>query len=453
VKVLLVSAELAPFATSGGLGDAIAGIAHALRRRDVDATVLMPRYQLIGDVGEARPGEGPAVRLYTHWEDGVHVLFVDDPESFDRPGIYGPEPGTGYPDEWKRWGRFCQVAAALSGQFDIVHLHDAQTAPTALISSSPTVLTLHNAAYGVMGPLAGAVELFAGAPGVEQHLEWYGQANYLKAGVLTADQVTTVSPGYARQIAQDPEVSSGLHGFLAALEHPVVGIMNGIDDYRFDPKTDRAIPEPFGPEDLSGRETARAALLELTGLDGSGMLFGMVGRMARQKGLELLDPIIDELIAEGVRLVAVGNGNEDDMVDAWVERAPHAVWHAPYTEELARLVWAGGDSFLMPSRFEPGGLGNLYAMRYGAPPVVRLTGGLASTVVDALAEPDTANGFGFEAYTPEALAGCVRRAMATFREQPEVWAHLQRVGMTTDWGWDPAASRYVEVYEDVLCRS
>ena len=225
--------------------------------------------------------------------------------------------------------------------------------------------------------------------------------------------------------------------------------MNGIDTTRFDPETDTVIPEPFGPDDLAGRSAARKALLEETGLDGSGVIFGMVGRMARQKGLELLDPVIDGLVAEGFRLVAVGNGNEDDMVDAWVDRAPHAVWHAPYSEELARLVWAGGDSFLMPSKFEPGGLGNLYAMRYGAPPVVRFTGGLATTVIDAAAGP-SANGFGFHDYSHEALEESVRRAMAVFRDEPDRWADLQRVGMTTDWGWDPAARRYVDVYEHIL---
>ena len=453
LNVLLVSAEFAPLATTGGLGDAIAGIGHALDRLGLSVTLLMPRYQFISDLGEARPGEGPARALYQLQEGGLQVLLVDDPEAFDRPGIYGPEPGTGYPDEWWRWARFCRVAAALSGQFDVVHLHDAQTAATALLSSSPTVLTLHNASYPVMGPFDEAVDLLGEPPGGPEAREWYGQANYLKAGILTADRVTTVSPGYARQIAEDPEVSSGLNDHIAGLEHPVVGIMNGIDVDRFDPSTDTAIPVPFDAADLAGRAVARTELLDQTGLDGSGVLFGMVGRMARQKGLELLDPVIDDLIGRGLRLVAVGNGNEDYKVDAWVERAPQAVWHAPYTEELARLVWAGSDSFLMPSRFEPGGLGNLYAMRYGAPPVVRFTGGLANTVVDTISGPGSANGFGFDEYTPEALAATVRRAMEVFRTQPELWAALQRVGMTTDWGWDPAAHRYLEVYQSVLDRA
>ena len=453
MNVLFVVAEMAPFATSGGLGDATTGLAHALHRLGERVTVLMPRYRFLDGLGEARPGEGPARAIYHHVEAGIRVLFVDDPESFDRPGIYGPEPGSAYEDEWRRWGRFCQTAAAVSGQFDIVHLHDAQAAPTALLSSTPTVFTLHNAAYTVSGPLDETVALFDDNPAAADLLEWYGEANFLKGGILAADQVSTVSAGYARQIAEDPEVSSGFNEFIAGLAHPVAGILNGIEVRRFDPRTDKSIPVPFGPDDLTGRTAAREALLARTGLDGSGVVFGMVGRMTGQKGLQLLDPIIDQLIASGFRLVAVGNGDEDYLVDGWAARAPGAVWHGEYTEELARLVWAGGDSFLMPSRFEPGGLGNLYAMRYGAPPVVRLTGGLASTVVDAAADPSSANGFGFEEYSSEALLDAVERAMAVFRDQPEVWADLQQVGMTTDWSWDPAARRYLDLYHDVLARS
>ncbi|MDH3540241.1 MAG: glycogen synthase [Acidimicrobiia bacterium] len=453
MNVLMVVAEMAPFASSGGLGDAISGIAHALRRLDVNVTVVMPRYQFLCDLGEAGPGEGPARALYHHREAGVRILFVDDPESFDRPGIYGPEPGSAYEDEWRRWGRFCHVAGALSGQFDIVHLHDAQAAPTALLSSSPTVLTLHNAAYSVTAPIEDAVELFADVPGAHDLFEWFGSANYLKAGILAADQVTTVSPAYARQIAEDPEVSSGLNEYLAGLDHPVVGLLNGIEIRRFDPQTDVTIPEPFGSEDRSGRAAARRRLIARTGLDGSGVLFGMVGRMTGQKGLELLDPVIDRLVEGGFRLIAVGNGDEDERVDAWVARHPEAVFHAEYSDELSRLVWAGGDSYLMPSKFEPGGLGNLYAMRYGAPPVVRFTGGLATTVIDADANPPLANGFGFEDYSPEALADTVERAMDTFRHDPARWAELQHVGMTTDWGWDPSARGYLDVYEQVIGRS
>ncbi len=453
MKVLFVVAEFAPLASSGGLGDAVAGLSRALVQRDVEVTVLLPRYQPLLELGTAQMRVRPANAIYSLDFEGITLWLVDDPESFDRPGIYGPEPGAAYEDEWRRWGRFCQVAAALSADFDLLHLHDAQAAAAALLSKSPTILTLHNAAYSVQGPADEAGALFAEASSSAAMLEWYGQANYLKAGVLAADQVTTVSPGYARQIAEDPEVSSGLNDHLAALEHPVIGIMNGIDTDRFDPATDQAIPQTFTPEDLSGRSRARSVLLEASGLDGEGVLFGMVGRMTGQKGLELLEPNLTDLVGAGMRLVAVGNGDEDLRVDAWVDRHPRAVWHAPYTEELARLVWAGGDSYLMPSLFEPGGLGNLYAMRYGAPPVVRATGGLAGTVVDVADDAASANGFSFVEYRSEALAGTVGRAIEMFRSQPERWKQLQRNGMTTDWGWGPSAGRYLDVYGEVLHRA
>jgi starch synthase len=452
MKALFVVAEFTPLASSGGLGDAIAGLAHALGRRDIDVTVLLPRYQFLTDLGNVGPGVGPADSIYSFESEGVTLWLVDDPESFDRPGIYGPEPGAAYEDEWRRWGRFCQVAAAVGAAFDILHLHDAQTAGTALLSRRPTILTLHNAAYPVLGPAEEALGLFAEAANAAELLEWFGQANYLKAGVLAADQVTTVSQGYARQIAEDPAVSSGLNEHLASLLHPVVGIMNGIDTDRFDPATDLAIPEPFTSEDLSGRARARTGLLEASGLDGDGVIFGMVGRMTGQKGLELLDPILSGLVEEGMRLVAVGNGDEDQRVDAWVEDYPRVVWHAPYSEALARLVWAGSDSYLMPSLFEPGGLGNLYAMRYGAPPVVRATGGLATSVVDPKDDPAGANGFSFQDYDSDELAGTVRRAMATFRSEPASWAELQRHGMERNWGWDPSAGQYLALYNEVLQR-
>ena len=178
----------------------------------------------------------------------------------------------------------------------------------------------------------------------------------------------------------------------------------------------------------------------------------MVGRMTGQKGLELLDPIIETLVADGMRLIAVGNGDEDARVDAWAKQFPEGVWHAPYTEELARLVWAGGDGYLMPSLFEPGGLGNLYAMRYGSPPLVRATGGLAASVIDDLADPESANGFVFVDYTPAALAEAVARAMAVFESNPSRWGELQRTGMEQDWGWDPSAGRYLDLYREVLRR-
>jgi starch synthase len=445
MKVLFAASELAPLATSGGLGDAVAGLAHALTRLGVAVTVLIPKYQLLGEIGEAGPGEGGARALYRHHLGDLTVLLVDDPEAFDRPGIYGPEPGTPYQDEWLRWGRFSRVAVSLSGRFDVVHLHDAHPAAAAIASQAPTVLTLHNAAYPVLGPLDESKALLGTE---DDSLDWYGQANLLKAGVVTADQVTTVSREYARQITRDPEVSSGLNEYLAALSRPLVGINNGIDVASFNPATDEALPATYSAEDVSGRHAARPALLARTGLEPSPFLLGMVGRMSDQKGLGLIDEVLAELLDDGAGLVLVGNGDLDETVDGWVEAHPGRVWHGSYDPALARLVWAGVDAYLMPSRFEPGGLGNLYAMRYGAPPIVRHTGGLAAAVVEA--DDETGNGFSFVNYESGELLAAVRRAAAVHRDNPARWARIQQAGMRGDWSWDPPAERYLEVYHSLV---
>lgn len=450
MRVLFASAEFAPLATTGGLGDAVAGIAHAVDRLGVEVTTVMPRYRLLGDIGESGAGRGPARALFRHEVGNVTVLLADDPPAFDRPGIYGPEGGGGYEDDWLRWARFSRVVAALADEFDVTHLHDAHTAAAALLTDAPTVLTLHNAAYPVLGPLAGVREALR-YEGPDDSIEWYGGANLLKAGILAADQVTTVSPGYAEQITRDPEVSSGLNEHLAGLRHPVIGIMNGIDTTRFNPATDTALPATYDADDLSPRQDARNELVRRTGIT-TGFLLGMVGRMSDQKGLGLLDQVIDDLAADDVGLVLVGSGDMDDTVSRWVARHPDRVWHGAFDPELARLVWAGVDAYLMPSRFEPGGLGNLYGMRYGAPPIVRFTGGLANTVIDADRNRAAGNGFGFDAYDAGELLETIHRARKVWETEPERWRQIQDRGMRADWGWDPPARRYLTVYREVLGR-
>lgn len=452
MRVLIASAECSPLARTGGLGEAVAGLARALQRADVDVTVIMPRYQHLFDLGVREPGPEPEIAIYRHEEDGLPVLLVDDPASFDRPGIYGPTPGSGYDDQWERFGRFSAVVRWVSDGFDLLHLNDSHTAPAALNAPLPTVLTIHNASYAIYGPLeaTGALlgatydDVVLGGP-----LEWYGQAHFLKIGIDKAHRVTTVSPTFARQLAEDPTISNGLDTVIRSRADGVIGILNGIDTTTWDPKHDPALPTPFSRGRLAGRNAAKEVLLERSGLASDGMLFGNVGRMADQKGIGLLAPFLDDLVADGLRLVLVGNGELDDVIAGWVERHPHAIWHAPYDEELARLTSAGSDAYLMPSRFEPCGLGQMYAMRYGAPPVVRLTGGLADSVIDLDEHPDRATGFGFRTFSPESLAKTIRRAMRVFHKARSDWRRLQRNGMATDFSWDRAAARYVDVYRSV----
>ncbi len=258
-----------------------------------------------------------------------------------------------------------------------------------------------------------------------------------------------MSPSFAVQLGQDDSISSGLGGVIANLPRPIRGITNGINPQTWNPATDPTLPQPFSDKDLKGRSAAREILLERSGLDG-GFLLGNVGRMSEQKGLGLLEDDLDALVESGVRFVLVGNGELDDLVDAWSERHPGAVWHTEYTEELSRVVSAGADGYLMPSRFEPCGIGQMYAMRYGAVPIVHLTGGLADTVIDIDEQPTEATGFGFRLFEPIELTKTIRRAQRTFERDPAMWSYLMRRGMTRDFSWQRAAREYVDAYEDAI---
>ncbi len=453
MRVLVATAELSPLARTGGLGDAVAGLSRALMEAGVDVTVVMPRYRSLAGIGQPGPGAGPAGAVYRHDFDGLPVVLVDDPEAFDRPGTpYGPAPGREHGDSWWRWGRFALAVAELAADADVVHLQDAHTGVVALLTDVPSVFTVHNPAHPVLGPLLDAGMLLGvggDATAPEGALEWYGQANYLKAGLVGAAQATTVSPTFAVELAGPPEESFGLGDVIRSLDPPLAGILNGIDASSWDPSSDPLLPAPFSSDDLGGRTATRAELLKRAGLD-DGMLFGNVGRVSAQKGYPILDASIDELVAEGLRFVQVGNGDLDAMVDAWVARHPQAIAHFEFADDLARLTFGGADAYLMPSQFEPSGLGQFYAMRYGCPPVVRFTGGLADSVVDVDEDPANGNGIGFRPYLPAEAAKTIRRAMRYREAFPALWAGMQRRGMGEDLSWARRAGEYVALYRRLV---
>ncbi len=453
MKVLVATAEFSPLVRTGGLGDAVAGLSRALQRSGADVTVALPRYPAVAGLGSRGPGAGPAPAVYRAAHEGLPLLLVDDPDAFDRSGTpYGPTPGSEHEDSWWRWGRFGLAVAELAAGFDVLHLHDAHTGAAALLGAVPAVFTVHNPAHPVLGPLAEAAELLGvgGAATAPESgsLEWYGRANYLKAGLVGSAQATTVSPTFAAELGGTPEESFGLGAIIRSLDPPLVGILNGIDAAEWDPAADPRLPEPFSAGDLSGRAAAREALLDRAGLD-DGVVFGNVGRVSAQKGFPIFDPVVAELIAEGLRFVMVGNGDLDPMVDAWEARHPGAVAHLPFGDEMARLTFGGADAYLMPSSFEPSGLGQLYAMQYGCPPVVRFTGGLADSVTDVDEHPERGTGLGFRPYLPAELAKTVRRAMRYRVGFPDLWDEMQRRGMETDWSWARRAREYLDVFEQV----
>ncbi len=444
MKILIASAELSPYARTGGLGEAVAGLAQALGRAGHSVTVAIPRYQHLQKTGS--PSEVDGVALWSSVDGDVDLWLIDDPDAFDRPGIYGPEAGSAYEDQWWRFGRFAAAVRKLAAGFDLLHIQDNHPGPAALESPVPTVLTIHNAAYSISGPAAPSAAASGLHPGYATPmapLEWFGEANFLKAGIVGSSEVTTVSPSFARQIVADPDVSSGMDRLLDG--RGITGIVNGIDVENWDPNNDANLPEPLGA-DLSGRAAARTALMKRLGLT-DGMVFGNVGRMAEQKGLGLLEDIA-ALIEEGARFAFVGNGELDDLVDGWVDRYPGAVAHHEFTPELAHLIPAGADAYLMPSRFEPCGIGQMYAMRYGSVPVVRLTGGLADTVIDIDEDPINGTGLGFRPFSGPELTKTIRRAMRLWKTP--LWNRMQTNGMRRDSSWDEAATSYVELYQTLV---
>lgn len=450
MRLLMAAAEFSPLARTGGMGEAVAGLAQALDAKGLDVTVALPRYRHLRDIGMAA-ADLPA-HVYRYQLDEIEVLLVEDAAAFDRPGIYGPKPGEVYDDEWFRWARFSSTVARVASGFDLVHLHDGHVGPVALLTTVPTVQTIHNASYPILGPLAEAAnelgvswqDRMLGGP-----LEWYGRANYLKAGIVGADRVTTVSPTFAVQITTDASVTGGLNEVINWLSEPVVGIVNGIDTEAWDPRHDPDLPAPFSAKDLKPRSLSRAALLAEAHLE-DGFLVSNVGRMTEQKGLHLIEAGLDQLVADGLRLILVGNGNLDPLIDGWQSRHPRAVRHFEYSEQIARLAYAGADAYFMPSQFEPCGIGQLYAMRYGCPPLVHFTGGLADTVADLDERPDEATGFGFRIFVPEEAIKTVRRAMRVHRTSKKEWKTLQRTGMTRDLSWARAALDYITIYETIV---
>lgn len=478
MRVLFVSSEVAPFSKTGGLADVSGALPAALGRAGVSVRIVTPLYRCVRDgpwqlrpAGEvqvalrASAGERVAV-----WEgvlpgDDVAVWFVDHPGSFDRPGLYG-ESGRDYPDNLERFALFCRAvlewARACGWVPDVVHCNDWQTAllPAYLrISSDPvwvpvgSLLTVHNLAYQGLFPadqytLLGLPEELYNP----RYFEFWGQVNLLKGGLVFADVLSTVSETYAREI-QTPELGCGLDGVLRERAADLYGILNGVDYSVWDPRNDHYLPARYGPEDLSGKRVCKAALQQEMRLrtDTGVPLFGMVSRLVEQKGVDLVAACVDRFPAAGAQLVILGTGDPayEEVLQQAGERHPGWVGvRIGFDERLAHWIEAGCDAFLMPSRYEPSGLNQLYSLRYGTVPVVRRTGGLADSVVDATPEAlarGEATGFVFEEYSSAAFWAAVERALAAYRD-PGTWRRLVDAGMAADFSWDRAAGRYVELY-------
>jgi starch synthase len=465
-KILMVSSEAAPFAKTGGLSDVLGALPSALRKAGHDVHVLLPRFASAKTFpmrriwGELRVPLGP--REYVcgvfQSEQDPAFLFLDYPEFYDRKGLYNDVHGD-YWDNHLRFGLLSRAALEVVRKIfpaRILHCHDWQSglvpvylnqmAGDPTFAGIKTILTIHNLGYPgifgrhVMGELGLPNALF-GPSGVE----FYGNVSFLKAGLRYAGTLTTVSRKYAEEI-KTPEYGFGLDGLLRYRSNDLHGILNGIDYTRWNPETDSLIPANYSASDLTGKQICKQALQQEFGLTVSGTpLIGIVSRFTGQKGSDLIAAIGDRLFSSDVNLVALGSGEPqyEAMFTSLAARFPGRVAvRIGFDEALAHRIEAGSDMFLMPSRYEPCGLNQIYSLRYGTVPIVRATGGLDDTV-------DQTNGFKFHDYHPDALLGCLQQALAAFGDCGR-WKGLMLAGMARDFSWDASAQEYSQLYERLL---
>lgn len=477
VRVCLVSAEVAPFAKTGGLADVSAALTRSLHVAGHDARLVMPMYARIREAGHAAtpvPGLqdlplvlGGRTRHFSVStlelpRSAATVYAVRCPELYERPGIYTQDA-----DEHVRFAFLSQAALRICQQLgwspDVVHCNDWHTGLLPLylethfgwdelFARTKTVMTIHNIGYqGVVG--ADAV----GELGLEnqrdllhqEHLE-QGHVNLLETGLLYSNAITTVSETYAREI-QGAELGMGLDGILRERSNVLVGIVNGVDYGEWSPDVDEHLPAHFTPKDLAGKRTCKRHLLQRLGLeyDDAAPALGIVSRLTAQKGFELLPSVLPRLLEEeDVRLCVLGSGEAriEAFFDGLVQRYPGRVgYDRGYKEDLSHQIEAGADMFLMPSRFEPCGLNQMYSLKYGTVPIVRRTGGLADTVQPWDPDARTGTGFLFGDFSSEALANTLRYALHCWTDRTG-WYQLMQNGMSQDFSWDRQTGRYVELY-------
>ncbi|HWL86868.1 MAG TPA: glycogen synthase GlgA [Polyangiaceae bacterium] len=478
MEILFLSTELAPFVKVGGLADVAAALPKALRALGHRVTMVLPRFPgfeqgllfarrltplqfSLGErVFEATVFDG---RLPSQ----IDLVLVDVPGLYDRPGIYG-ERGEDYPDNALRFAVLARAAAEIAAQrsrsgapFDIVHAHDWATGLVSaylretLPSDSKTrsVLTIHNVAHQGIFAKETVPELGFGWDRFSvDGLEFYGKANILKQAILSADVVTTVSTTYAQEITTDG-LGEKLEGVLRS-RAPITGIVNGVDFAVWNPATDTALPARYDAEDASSRVRCRGGLLHELGLpvETSGGIVAFVGRLVAQKGVDLLLDAIPRLLRATEAVVVIAGDGDDALCARIVHVAERSrgrvVFVRAASEPLVHRIFAGADIVAVPSRYEPCGLVQLYAQRYGAVPVVRATGGLVDTVVDCDAALETGTGFIFEEPTGEALLGALERALAA--RESAAWPRLVRRVMRLDRGWERPARRYEQVYRALV---
>ena len=474
MKVLFVASEGLPFSKTGGLADVIEALPKSLVALGHEVTVLLPRYrntQVVGvSVSSLTIPTGGGLRFPAIVEGGtlhgVYYYFVEDAEYFDRDQLYGVA-GKDYPDNAERFAEFARAAIEFCKRVwmpDVIHCHDWQSglvpvllrtlyARDSVFEGVPVVFTIHNMGYH--GEFPPEAMKKAGLPEILfriDAMEFFGKVNFLKGALNFSDSLTTVSPKYAEEI-QTAEYGQGLDGVVRNRADRLTGILNGADYAIWSPERDKVIASRYSPKDLSGKLICKKNLLEAFGLPLETVekpVIGIVSRFAGQKGFDLIEEIATDLLAGNLAIVALGAGDPKyEMLfrELAAEYPAKLGVRIMYDNVLAHKIEAGADIFLMPSRYEPCGLNQIYSLKYGTVPVVRATGGLDDTI-DAF-DPATGRGTGFkfQAYDGAALLGAIQEALAIFRNEPDVWRRIQLNGMAMDFSWQASAIEYARLYE------
>jgi starch synthase len=477
MRILLASSEVHPYSKTGGLADMVGSLAKTLAHGGHRVGIVTPLYAGIRErfpqlkrlnlplefpLG-AQPVRGDTWSLEPI--EGLSMYFVDQPAYYERAELYQDE-GTDYPDNAERFMFFSKAAAHLALHLpwtpEVLHVHDWQASPAALLlrhqrklagqGSTPGVcLTIHNLAYQGLFPAAKyALMNLPGDYFSPRGVEFYGQMSCLKTGIVYSDVITTVSPRYAREITTE-EMGCGLDGLLRQRNSSLVGILNGVDYELWNTISDTYLKHPYSATDLGGKTANKLELQKEFGLpvDATIPLFGNIGRLTEQKGVEIMLGALEEMLSARLQFVAIGSGSPafQRAYQELARRHPSQVAvRIGFDEGLSHRIEGGCDFFLMPSRFEPCGLNQMYGLRYGTIPIVRTTGGLDDTVIDVREDAGKANGIKFVEYTATALAKGIRKALALY-EDPELFHRFRANAMAADFSWDRTVAEYVNVYE------
>ena len=473
MRILFVASEALPYAKTGGLADVLEALPRCLVKLGHSVAVFLPRYRGIETnsvvmesmtIPQGARLRFPSVRSGSMLR-GVRYFFLDDPFYFDRDGLYGDKNGD-FPDNAERFTEFSRAAIELAKHIwtpDLIHCNDWQTSmvPVLLrtsygddpaVQGIPVVFTIHNMGYHGVFPRD--VLERAGIPAGVFHpggIEFFGNVNFLKGGLVYSDYLTTVSRKYGQEI-QTSEFGFGLEGVVRSRADRLVGILNGVDYSSWSPERDTLIPMKYSAKNLDGKRTCKMALLEeyrLSKDSPNRPVVGIVSRFADQKGFDLIAQIAQQLVHEELSLAVLGTGERryEDLFRALAMDFPGRVGAVvAYDNRLAHMVEAGSDMFLMPSRYEPCGLNQIYSLRYGTVPIVRATGGLDDTIEPFDLESGTGTGFKFYEYSGAALLHALRQALHHYSDEG-VWKRIQLNGMAKDFSWNTSAAEYAKLYE------